>query len=586
MRAGIQKSLVQYLLHLLNYQISAGKSLLFEDNIRRKVSQRILFGVCFLVEAKQVKEHYNFKLKKNDAVIYEKSLSGKDNITLYSGALSDGDYVINYYCLYKYSSGQTFNNTYEFNFTVDITSPTYALKAGGSNISSGDSTAKAISYSASDTNFQRIYYKAPNSVNYNSTTNTSYTVEPKSSNSGWWYFYSTDSVGNKSETVSAYMDFVPPTLSCSNGICFGSTTGNTIKITATDAVSTAKLYVKFESEEWFSSGSSYTLPDTERNGRYYFYAEDGNGNRSDTVWLILSTEDPVGSLIKSDSDNSMTFVWNNEYWSATLDGSNYIEGKIISDEGQHEIILSNNANKTKNYMFRIEHYYKEISRTEPNCFENGSITYECSQRGDTYTETQYSVGHNYNVVSTPSSCTESGYIVYTCSKCGERYETEGNYPTGHSYVVTVTREPTCTSEGLRVNTCEKCGDSYETRIAANGHSFSITETQTSKGKTTRVYTCEHCGHSYKQELGDQYGEVSNYVEYLFQQYSPYMWWVLLASAGVWSIAMGVYFAIAHKNEDKEKAKKMIVNYIIGLVVIAVVVVACPYLIRGIAALVT
>ena len=29
--------------------------------------------------------------------------------------------------------------------------------------------------------------------------------------------------------------------------------------------------------------------------------------------------------------------------------------------------------------------------------------------------------------------------------------------------------------------------------------------------------------------------------------------------------MGVMFAIAHKNEDKEKAKKMIVNYIIGLI---------------------
>lgn len=95
-----------------------------------------------------------------------------------------------------------------------------------------------------------------------------------------------------------------------------------------------------------------------------------------------------------------------------------------------------------------------------------------------------------------------------------------------------------------------------------------------------------CGHSYKQELGDQYEEVSNYVEYLFEQYSPYMWWVLLAAAGVWSIVMGVFFAIAQKNEDKEKSKKMIINYAIGLVVIAVIVVACPNLIRGIAALVT
>ena len=65
-----------------------------------------------------------------------------------------------------------------------------------------------------------------------------------------------------------------------------------------------------------------------------------------------------------------------------------------------------------------------------------------------------------------------------------------------------------------------------------------------------------------------------------------MWWLLLASAGVWSIVIGVMIVIAQKNEDKEKARKMLINYVIGLVLIAVIVVACPLLIRGIAALVT
>lgn len=79
---------------------------------------------------------------------------------------------------------------------------------------------------------------------------------------------------------------------------------------------------------------------------------------------------------------------------------------------------------------------------------------------------------------------------------------------------------------------------------------------------------------------------TSYVEDLFEQYRPYMIWVFLATAAIWSIVMGVFFAIAHKNEDKEKARKMIVNYFIGLVVIFAILVACPYLIRGIAALVT
>ncbi len=43
--------------------------------------------------------------------------------------------------------------------------------------------------------------------------------------------------------------------------------------------------------------------------------------------------------------------------------------------------------------------------------------------------------------------------------------------------------------------------------------------------------------------------------------------------------MGVFFVIAQKNEDKEKARKMIKNYVIGLVVIFAILVACPYLVK-------
>ena len=116
--------------------------------------------------------------------------------------------------------------------------------------------------------------------------------------------------------------------------------------------------------------------------------------------------------------------------------------------------------------------------------------------------------------------------------------------------------------------------------------MSVTSAATNIPKPTRVYTCTICGDSYTQELGDQYDEVTSYVEDLFEQYRPYMVWVFLATAAVWSIVMGVFFAIAHKNEDKEKARRMLVNYFIGLVVIFAILVACPYLIRGIAALVT
>ena len=134
--------------------------------------------------------------------------------------------------------------------------------------------------------------------------------------------------------------------------------------------------------------------------------------------------------------------------------------------------------------------------------------------------------------------------------------------------------------------CEKCGEENSSVIPKTGHNYMITDEEREDGSTKRTYTCTICGNTYVQDLGNQTEKVTNYVEYLFAQYSPYMIWVFLATAGVWSIVMGVMFAIALKNEDKEKAKKMIVNYVIGLIVIFCILVAAPYLVRGIAALVT
>ncbi len=538
------------------------------------------------VDAKEIKEHRKFTLNKNGEMYFTKELSGNCSEVLFEGKLDNGEYDFIFSTEYYVKENFHTISYYHFHFIVDILAPKYEIKCMDGILQNGEHTSKRISYSATDPHFQRLYYKSPNSNTFSSILETEYSVEPIASNSGWWQFYAIDSLGQKSETVKVYLDCIPPQMSLANKMNFGTTVCDSITVTATDDISSAKLYVKFESEEWFSSGNIYTIPNTERNGRYYFYAEDGNANRTETSWIVLSTEEPAGSLIKSDTDNSMSFVWNNEYWSATLDGKSYTEGRLISGEGQHEIVLSNNANKTKKYSFKIEHCYKVIERMAATCEENGLIKYECSQCGGRYEETDYTSGHKYVESKTPSTCTECEHITYTCNQCGDKYEKEGEYPTGHSYIETVTIEPTCKADGERKAVCELCGDEYTTKITANGHTYEITDTSTKDGKTTRIYTCNVCGESYKQELGNQYEEVSNYVEYLFEQYSPYMWWVLLASAGIWSIAIGVMTAIAQKNEDKEKAKKMLINYFIGLVVIAVIVVACPYLIRGIAALIT
>lgn len=100
----------------------------------------------------------------------------------------------------------------------------------------------------------------------------------------------------------------------------------------------------------------------------------------------------------------------------------------------------------------------------------------------------------------------------------------------------------------------------------------------------RTYKCSDCGDNYSEAIGDQYDKVATYVIDLVNKYNPYIVYVFTATAGLWSIGMGVAYAVAQKNEDKVKAKKMIVNYIIDIVAIFVILVALPYLVKGIAIL--
>ncbi len=517
-------------------------------------------------------------------------------------------------------AGWSYGFSGSFTFNIDQGAPTIN---GASTSTTGKYTNSAFTVSASDSGcgVKAMYMKVPNNSTFYSV-GASTTVNKGSAN-GRYTFYAEDNAGNKSGYYYVNFDDTPPTLSCS-GASFGSNTNKSFTVKAEDNSGSVTLYRKVDDGSWTASGSSFTVSDTAEDATYYFYAVDEYyGNKTSEVWIKLGAE-LSGEFVKSDSDNSVYFTWDRPFWSATLDGEPYTRGAWIRAEGEHIIKLSSKT-KSAVYPYKIDHYYVQMLE-KPTCTNGGYLQYDCIQCGNSYTD--YSIeetGHYYVASTTVATCTSGGYTVYTCTRCGDSYtdnytnplghnyeatympascteygktvftcqvcgsgyyETDGTLPTGHNYTNEVITAPTCTTDGLRRSTCEICGDVFDTKITANGHSYSITESITIKGKTTRTYTCSVCGHSYKQELGDQYEEVTSYVEYLFERYEPYMWWVLLASAGVWSIVIGVMIAIAQKNEDKEKAKKMLINYVIGLVVIAVIVVACPYLIKGIAALIT
>lgn len=552
---------------------------------------------------------------------YSSSIAtGKGSVT---ATLADGLYRV--LMTYSFSSGAGYTqwhwgfSLYCY-FTVDTKSPTMI---GASTVTTGYYINNTFTVNASDniSGVRAIYMKSPDSSVYRSAGTTQVTINRGSTN-GRYTFYAVDRAGNKSSYYYVNFDDINPTMSCS-GATFGTNSNNSFTVTATDNSGSAKLYYKKDNNSWQTSGSSYVVSDTADDGIYYFYAEDSYGNSTSEMWVQVGAE-LYGEFIKSETDNAVYFTWERATWTATLDGESYERNTWITQEGEHTIKLSSNKQsavftytiahnyveeflgascETAGYLLyectqcgdsykaysleEMGHYYV-ASTVAPTCTSGGYTVYTCTRCGDSYTDNYtHPLGHNYEATYQPATCTDYGKTVFTCQVCGSGYyETDGTYPTGHNYNNVIITAPTCTADGLRRSTCESCGHTFDTKISANGHNYSITETTTANGKTTRTYTCSDCGHSYKQELGDQYEEVTNYVEYLFEQYEPYMWWVLLASAGVWSIVIGVMIAIAHKNEDKEKARKMLINYVIGLVVIAVIVVACPFLVRGIAALVT
>jgi hypothetical protein len=233
----------------------------------------------------------------------------------------------------------------------------------------------------------------------------------------------------------------------------------------------------------------------------------------------------------------------------------------------------------------IEHNYEETV-IDSTCTETGGVLHTCSNCGDSYiTDVTVAMGHSYLETIVEATCEEGGYIRHTCTRCNYIYDTDEKAPTGHSYISSIMFAADCTNDGSRYHECDACGKNYTSVIPCYGHTYEITDMSGEGGVTIRTYTCTTCGHSYTQDLGNQYEEVSNYVGYLFNQYSPYMIYVFIATAAVWSAAMGIALIVAKKNEDREKAKKMVVNYCIGLVVIFIILVAAPLLINGIASLI-
>ena len=462
----------------------------------------------------------------------------------------------------------------------------------GTELEAGGVTNQAFSFTATDehSGVQRLEYKTPSSDDWQ--IYTSGTVIPNTSELGAYQFRAVDVVGNESIStisLSVVHDYV-----VTKTVTPTCTAGGYTEYTCRDCGNSYQDKVSALGHNYLINN---VLPTCLEQGYTVHTCLRCKDTYTDQIVNKLGHDYEGKAIEATCEDEGYTLhtckrcddMYRDKNTSPL--GHNYSSKSVLATctEGGYTLYECKRCGDFYKVMTSgsLGHSYVTVG-VAASCSTGGYSDHRCSRCGDSYRDNiSQPRGHNYLTLQEPPTCTESGHIVEHCQICGyEQKKDDGIYPTGHTYTVSVVVVPTCTSEGLRQSICDDCGNTFDTVIAANGHNYIISETTSSNGKTIRTYTCSTCGHSYRQELGNQYEEVSNYIEYLFKQYEPYMWWVLLATAGVWSIVIGVMIAIAQKHEDKEKAKKMLVNYIIGLVVISVIVVACPYLVRGIASLIT
>lgn len=228
-----------------------------------------------------------------------------------------------------------------------------------------------------------------------------------------------------------------------------------------------------------------------------------------------------------------------------------------------------------------------VKRTIPaNCLNAGYDEYVCGRCNKSYRENiTKAIGHRYTETTVYPTCTTKGYVLHSCVMCSYSYMTDEVQPLGHHYISNIVTHSTCTTDGKRHHKCQNCGDEYDTVIKSFGHSYVLVSEKEVNKKTIRIYKCSKCNASYEENLDNQYEKVGAYLDFLFDKYSPYLSIALGTTAGVWSIFMGVSYIIAARNEDREKSKRTIINYLVGLIVIFIILVACPYLIKGISYLI-
>ena len=396
--------------------------------------------VYIKIDATDINSHTSFKLTRNGSTYVSKSLSGSSDMTLYSGSLPDGEYVLTYKGKHNTFLWVTTDYTYTYKFVIDKTGPTYTLKAGTTSKSSGSYVNQQITYSVSDYKTWCIYYKKPGYSSYSTSYNDTYTVAATAANNGWWYFYAEDYYYNTNNVVSIYLDTIAPvgkvTNSSGSTISNGGYTNKPVKYTATDTGGVSYYQVKTPgASSWASYTSGTSLSSS--YGWYTFRAVDKAGNISDEYKVYYDAGVPTGTLYGGTTSKSSGSYTNASYVKYTASDSYsgiancyvkmpgasyytaYSSGTQLATEGTYYFY---SVDKSGNQSSIVS---ITLDKTKPtgtlyggsSVISNGGSTNASSIKFVPYD----AIGLSATYVKKPGSST---YVAYTS---GTQFTTEGTY---------------------------------------------------------------------------------------------------------------------------------------------------------------
>ena len=469
--------------------------------------------------------------------IYVKKPGASSYTEYTSGTQLTADGAYSFYCV-----DNAGNTSQTYTISMDHTKPTLTSSVGGF----GKTLQDGFTVTASD-NYSGVtlYYKTPNSTSFVAST-TSSVVFSKTAVNGTYGFYAVDGFGNRSDTSYMYMSIDAP-----EATIVRSDNSHKVCVIWTASNCTATLNGKnYISGTWIEQEGEYTFVitnDANRSTTYtvqvtHYYVKESVvqatcTTQGYTVYRCTGCGDSYNAEYVNASGHDFSEWENLTEANCTSSGVAQrkcavclqTETKIVSPLGHDlktEVIVATcleqgytthtclrcGTGYNDTFVPPLGHDYEEIE-VAPTCTEEGYRGKQCRRCDDTIkTEILKAAGHTFTDSYFIATCEEEGFTLHTCLSCGNQYKDNIVPATGHDYETEVVREPRCETAGERKFHCARCGKEHYSDIPATGHNYELTGTEEVNGENIRTYVCTNCGAVSTQNMGEQYEQVSSYIE--------------------------------------------------------------------------